>query len=296
MKNHFSLLLLAFFALFACQPTPKDNQQLSSTLTDSKHMISRSSKKILNNIGTTADIKTNLAQVYEIGEQIDKAADELDSELEQTLKIKNAKDIDYSALFAKYTTFCAFAKNKILYLKEQSDSGKITGLKIFQEKLDTFFEYSTLVGKMQKPLSQADFEQLNEQDLQIYLLTLRLDVSSGVYGVMSFLLDNTWRQHTPASLSYHLMSSAPKSTIVLGEEFKSEIYLASFYQKPINFKFKIGADSIPIENSKGIYRSRPTKTGTHRYTICATYTDPNTGEVVITTRTFKYEVLPAKKF
>jgi hypothetical protein len=296
MENHFPLLLLAFFVLSACQPTPKDNQQLISTLIESNRIMSRSTNKILYDIGSTTDVKTQYRPIYQIGDQIEKAANELDDELEYTLKKKDAKDIDYSALFAKYTTFCTFAKNKILYLKEQSDSGKIYGVKILQEKLDTFFKYSTLVGKMQKPLSQADFEQLNEQDLQIYLLTLQLDISSGVLIMMSYLRDNIWRDHTPSSLSFQIIPYAPKYTIVLGEEFTAEIYFAPYYQKPINFKLNIDGDSIPIENSKGIYRSRPTKTGTHSYTINATYTDPSTGESSKTVREFKYEVLPAKKF
>ncbi len=150
---------------------------------------------------------------------------------------------------------------------------------------------------MQKPLSQADFEQLNVQDLQIYLLTWRLDISLGTDIMLSFLRDHICIDCFGRFTSlYEIITFTPKPAIVLGEEFTSEIYIAPVYQTKINYKLQIGADSIPIEYNRGIYRSRPTQTGTHTYTINATYTDPSTDEVSKTTRQFQYEVLPAKKF
>ncbi len=262
----------------------------------SKQIIYINNSQLLNGLQSIVEVKTNLVPLYEIGQQLKDAADVVSDNLDKVMKNNNtnldnaAQFEQYMAIFEKYTAFCQLTKDSMQAFQQTT----IPGIRIDKSKLDRLFAHSLFVGQRREPLAKAEFEQLKGVDLQIYWLTFQVDFINGVYQLLSFLSDNISSDGLPLFFSYQILVSPHKPAIFLGEEYKAEIRLAPYYEKPTNFTLQINGDSLAICADKAVYTHHPTKVGEQSYRAIAVYKDPVTGELIKVSQEFRYEVLPAK--
>jgi hypothetical protein len=293
MKNHFSLLLLAFFALSfaACNlSTKQDNSQLLSSLERSNVILSRNNKIFLNNLNDITTVKTNYTPLAEIANKINGKSADFGQNIVNALQNATATAIDYPALFGKYAALCELTKSELLTLQQDAQAGKIAGVVIRPQSLNDFFSNSPLVGKAQKPLSKEEFDKLEGENLKAYLTGLKLDAISGTNEVILFLRDNINNPELDNPLSYNIMSVSPKAGILLGEEFVAEISVAAYSSATPYHAISVNGTALPTIDGKAIYKSKPNKIGTQSYTVNTSLTNPTTGEVIKSSKEFMYEV------
>jgi hypothetical protein len=280
MKNHFPLLLLAFFALSACQ----DNQQIVSTLIHNNDIIHKNNSFILDELSRIADIKQQFVPLYDAAKDIYEEANKLNSEFKTVLSAKNSANIDHSVFLEKCTKFCQYSKRKLLEIYERSQKRELIAVFIRREQIDKLRDY------------ESDIVALKEKNSELYLLMLQINILSATNDAIYFLRDNASSLDLGKSYSEMIIASTPKPSVVVGEEYKAEISLIAYRNINNNFKLNIDGAAIPLIDGKGIYRARPKKSGRQTYTANVQLSNPFTGEVIKFNQKFQYEVLPAKKF
>lgn len=88
---------------------------------------------------------------------------------------------------------------------------------------------------------------------------------------------------------FDVFAQAPKSYILLGETFESEIALGA-YSSQSKFSVSVGGSSLKIVDGKAKYTSRPGSIGEKSYNAKISVLNPLTGETSSFTKEFKYEV------
>lgn len=293
MKKYIAYLLATCALLTACQPAKIDENppQIVKTLIHSNNLLYKNIYLLLDKIESTAEVKKQFTPLAILARQMQKQGYELKNQIDNGIKYSK---MDYIAVFEKYEAFGQTIQNDMLALQTDSSTSGIKNFNLKKEQLATLFAQSPLLGQRQKQLSQAEFEQLKGVDLQIYLLTWQQDLIAGINEVLNFLGDRVSLNGYPIYYSYQILSSPEKPAIFLGEEYKAEIRLAPYYEKPTNFTLQINGDSLAICAEKAVYTHRPDKVGEQSYRAAAVYKDPVTGELIKVSQDFRYEVLPAK--
>jgi hypothetical protein len=223
-------------------------------------------------------------------QKIKTTGDNFDQEIKNALKNPKTANIDYPALFGKYTALCELTKSELLTLKQDIAAKKLPGIMIRDAELNEFFSQSSLVGKAQTALSKADFDKLKDDNLKAYLLMLQSDAISGVNGAMSFLLDHTSQLDLGGREAYNIISVSPKPTVLLGDEYMAEISVGTYYPSLPQLSIMVNGTTLPIQDGKAVYKTRPDKIGTQSYTVITNITDPLTGETIKSSKEFMYEV------
>lgn len=296
MKNYFSAALLTFLMLssaFGQVPSKQktnENTQLLSALERSCVILYRNNSIFLGNLNEITTAQKNYSPLADIANKINAKAEDFNQDIANAMQNANAKKIDYRALFGKYSALCELTKSEFLTLQQDAQAGKITGVVISPESLNSFFSNSPLVGKAQTALSKADFDKLEGDNLKAYLTGLNLDVISGTNEVILFLRDKIKSPELQSPLSYNIMSASPKPNILLGEEYKAEISISPYYSSLPQFSITVNNATLPVQDGKAVYTSRPNKLGTQSYTVNTNITDPLTGEVTKTSKEYFYEV------
>lgn len=90
--------------------------------------------------------------------------------------------------------------------------------------------------------------------------------------------------------NYKVVSSPEKSYIILGETFKTDVFMTATTSTTEGLEIFVNGRSLPIKDGVATYTARPTSTGVNSYTAMVKVTNPVTGEVTQAKETYKYEV------
>ena len=91
--------------------------------------------------------------------------------------------------------------------------------------------------------------------------------------------------------SFEPVVSARKGYIIKGETYEAEVFLsASSTQNSGNTRISAGGRSLPVKDGKGTYKVTTSSTGTKKYNVSISVTNPLTKETKTFKKEFEYEV------
>ena len=89
---------------------------------------------------------------------------------------------------------------------------------------------------------------------------------------------------------FHPVIAADNSYIIRGEEFKGEIFLASYSSTADNLSIRVDGRPLEVTNGKALFTSRPSSIGSKEHRMTIEMTNPITGESETFNKEFSYEV------
>lgn len=91
--------------------------------------------------------------------------------------------------------------------------------------------------------------------------------------------------------SFEPVVSAKKGYIIKGETYEAEVFLsASSKQNSGNTRITAGGKSLPVKDGKGTYKVTTSSTGTKKYNVSISVTNPLTKKTETFKKEFEYEV------
>lgn len=91
--------------------------------------------------------------------------------------------------------------------------------------------------------------------------------------------------------SFEPVVSARKGYIIKGETYEAEVFLsASSTKNSGNTRISAGGKSLPVKDGKGVYKVTTSSTGTKKYNVSISVTNPLTKETKTFKKEFEYEV------
>jgi hypothetical protein len=302
MKNKLTLPTLAFLALFAAacnmsnsqeisqQTVNNDSEQIIAVLTRTHQILLEDAALLHATIKETVASKPYYTPLLQSADKFKADLAAFDAMISDYLSRKvSAQDVDYQALKSEYEIVCSSLAAQLDNLEKL----QIPSFRLTYGQSNQFLLASLLGGKAKEMPSQDEFQKLTNSELSLLLHTFQFNARSAYADFIQFLLD---LQALDIKFDeFEIIATSPKPSILLGEEYTSELILGAYSRQA---KFAINVDGKPIaaNNGKAIYSSRPTKAGTHNYTAQAILTNPMTGEVYKTKKVFEYEVLPSPAF
>jgi len=91
--------------------------------------------------------------------------------------------------------------------------------------------------------------------------------------------------------SFEPVVSAKKGYVIKGEKYEADVFLsASSKQNSGNTKISVNGSSLPVRDGKGKYEVSTSSTGTKKYTVSISVTNPLTKKTESFKKEFEYEV------
>lgn len=84
--------------------------------------------------------------------------------------------------------------------------------------------------------------------------------------------------------------SADKSYVIRGEEYRGEIFLASYSSTADNISVSVDGRPLPVRDGKAVFVANPNDIGTRRHEMNIRLTNPLTGQTENYRKAFTYEV------
>jgi len=114
------------------------------------------------------------------------------------------------------------------------------------------------------------------------------DAKTTEAAVINYLANNMGKMELTYD-KFDVFAQAPKSYILLGETFESEIALGA-YSSQAKFSVSVSGSSLKIQDGKAKYTTKPSSIGEKTYSAKISVQNPLTGETESFTKDFKYEV------
>ena len=132
------------------------------------------------------------------------------------------------------------------------------------------------------------FQQLPVAAVLPILSKMENDAQVAETAILNYLLDQMSAEFVPDA--FLPVVSADKSYIIQGEEYKGEIFLASYSSTASNIEVEVDGRPYPVRDGKAVFSSRPPKLGTQSHEVKIKLTNPITNEVESFIKRFSYEV------
>jgi gliding motility-associated protein GldM len=146
--------------------------------------------------------------------------------------------------------------------------------------------------KVKKPVSWQHFT-FNHMPLASVFPIFRKfqnDMKSSEAAVLNFLVNQVGATTFKVD-NFIPIASAPKSYIIAGETYESDITIgASSKSVYDNMSIKVNGSSLKVEDGIAKYTTSTSGTGVKSYKVDITLTNPTTGEVETYSKQFEYEV------
>lgn len=144
-------------------------------------------------------------------------------------------------------------------------------------------------GSKAKSWSELKFKQMPVSAVFPLLGKIQSDARSSATAVLSYCQSKV--QGDDIKFDRFTTGSTPeKNYVILGEEFKTEVFLSAFSSKSDNVSISVNGRSVPLKEGVGTYTERPSTVGEKKYTVVANIRNPTTGQVESVKREFSYEV------
>lgn len=140
-----------------------------------------------------------------------------------------------------------------------------------------------------KSWSELKFKQMPVSAVFPLLGKIQSDARSSATAVLNYC--QTKVQGDDIKFDRFTTASAPeKNYVILGEDFKTEVFLSAFSSKSDNVTISVNGRSIPLKDGIGTYSERPSSVGEKKYSVVANIKNPTTGQVETVKKEFSYEV------
>lgn len=303
MVNLMYIVLVAMLALNVSAEIIHAFFALDNSLNESSRVVNSSNQQLIAAINQQADAYAQFApfkdKVKEI-ERISKAFYEevevLKNEIveeagglgEDDLPIrKTDKDIPTRILLnegrgeALKTTILATKKQLLDLIEDEQAREAIAGnipLKISEIPPDSDKE----------TWSQLMFQQMPVAAVLPMLSKFQNDVKVAETTLLNHFFNQMNVNVIPDKFTPVIASN--KSYIIKGEEFKGEIFLASYSSTADNLSISVDGRSYPVRDGKVLFTKTASELGEHEHEMLIRLTNPLTGEAESYRKTFTYEV------
>lgn len=329
MINLMYLVLTAMLALNVSAEIINAFFSLEKGIAGTNAIVDKSNKQMLDGMASLVEVKKNLEPVYLAAQKVQPVIDEFNALVDgyrkemvdasggaypdpnpdnpkYAGKPKGYKDIDTpTRLFVvegrgqKIKEAITATRDKLVAIvqevKDQSDAGKITGVKMDPAKFDAFKNSLplTIDDESWKSSGKPSWEAFTFGYMPVAALyplfrKWQNDAYSAGTITLSFLADNMGKLDIKFD-QFEVFSSSQKPYILLGEEYTAELSLGAS-SKQAKFSISVNGAGLAVTDGKAIYKTKPGKVGEQKYTASVNLTNPMTGEVVKAQKDFFFEV------
>ncbi len=325
MINLMYLVLTAMLALNVSAEIINAFFSLEKGIKHSNEIIVRSNKQTLDGMAGLVETKTQYKPLHEAALKVEPIIKELTDLVDQyrtemveasggaypdpypdnpkySGKPKGYKDIDTpQRLFVVEGKGAAIkakiieTRDKLVALITEVANQNIPGVKIEQSAIDSFktslpLEIDEESWKSSgKPSWEAfTFGYMPVSALYPLFRKWQNDALSSGTVTINFLADQMGKRELKFD-QFDVFSSSKKPYILLGETFEAEIALGA-YSSQAKFSVSVNGSSLPVENAKALYKSKPDRVGEQKYTAQVSLVNPLTGENTTVKKEFFYEV------
>ena len=192
----------------------------------------------------------------------------------------------YAAIEAKYLALAKDIRDNLLTISPITDSTN----PIIPPEADRMLKDNQFLENTPLLMPKHKFEALDNADKNDYLHELRLDILSHYQNILLFLA-NTQEKLSLRYPNFKIVADIPKASIVLGEELAINFYLGDTDNSDLTLNsLTVNGGGLDIRK-KIIYSTRPRRIGEQRYTVQASFTDNNTGEIIKQEQEFFFDVV-----
>ncbi|MCP3932282.1 MAG: gliding motility protein GldM [Bacteroidetes bacterium] len=143
-------------------------------------------------------------------------------------------------------------------------------------------------GSDKKNWAQFTFQQMPVAAVLPVLSKFQSDVRISETAILNHFFSKLDSDFKPDA--YEAVIASEKSYLTKGEEFRGEIFLASYSSSAENISVSVDGRPIPVKNGKAVFTSLPASTGTKKHEMVIQLTNPVTGESKSFNNSFSYEV------
>lgn len=178
-------------------------------------------------------------------------------------------------------------EQKIIETRDQlvkladSDPTAVGGIALDIEKLPE--------GTKAKNWSEFKFKQMPVSAVFPLLGKIQSDAKSSASSVLNYCSSKV--QGTDIKFDKFIPGVAPeKNYVILGEEFKADVFLSAFSSKLDNISINVDGRNLPLKEGIGSFSERASSVGEKKYTVSINIKNPATGQVETVKKEFSYEV------
>ena len=140
-----------------------------------------------------------------------------------------------------------------------------------------------------KNWSELKFKQMPVSAVFPLLGKIQSDAKSSASAVLNYCATKV--QGEDLKFDKFIPGVAPeKNYIILGEEFKADVFLSAFSSKADNISINVDGRNLPLKEGIGSFSERANSVGEKKYTVTINIKNPTTGKVESVKKEFSYEV------
>ncbi len=140
-----------------------------------------------------------------------------------------------------------------------------------------------------KNWSELKFKQMPVSAVFPLLGKIQSDAKSSASAVLNYCATKV--QGEDLKFDKFIPGVAPeKNYIILGEDFKADVFLSAFSSKADNISINVGGRSLPLKEGIGTFTERASSVGERKYNVSINIKNPTTGKTETVSKEFSYEV------
>lgn len=144
-------------------------------------------------------------------------------------------------------------------------------------------------GSKSKNWSELKFKQMPVSAVFPLLGKIQSDAKSSATAVLNYCATKV--QGTDIKFDKFIPGVAPeKNYIILGEEFKADVFLSAFSSKLDNISINVDGRNLPLKDGIGTFSEKASSVGEKKYNVTINIKNPATGQVESVKKEFSYEV------
>lgn len=140
-----------------------------------------------------------------------------------------------------------------------------------------------------KTWSEFKFKQMPVSAVFPLLGKMQSDAKSSASSVLTYCSSKV--TGTDIKFDKFIPGVAPeKNYVILGEEFKADVFLSAFSSKLDNISINVDGRNLPLKDGIGTFSEKPSAVGEKKYTVSINIRNPATGQTETVKKEFSYEV------
>jgi len=303
MINLMYLVLTALLALNVSAEVLNAFLEMDSSLVATSNVVGATNKRMADAIHQHADaypkfgaFKEKVESLKEITEPFYKEVETMKSELlEQSGGLD--KDGKPKGIRDKNTTTRLFVKEgKGNQLKEDFFQTRKNLFALIEEESDRkriAKNLPTTVGEFPEDSDKKTWAEYTFQQMPVAAtLPLLTKFQNDIRVAETSILNHFFSKMNVEDKvdAYVPVIAADKSYVIRGEEYTSEIFLASYNSSVENVKVKVDGRTLRVVDGKARFTANPNSTGERKHKLEMEITNPLTGEKQTFRKDFSYEV------
>ncbi|HNG88698.1 MAG TPA: gliding motility protein GldM [Saprospiraceae bacterium] len=162
-----------------------------------------------------------------------------------------------------------------------NDAAAVAGISLDVEELPS--------NTKAKNWSEFKFKQMPVSAVFPLLGKIQSDAKSSASSVLTYCSSKV--TGTDIKFDKFIPGVAPeKNYVILGEEFKADVFLSAFSSKLDNISINVDGRNLPLKDGIGSFSEKPSSVGEKKYTVSINIRNPATGQTETVKKEFSYEV------